>query len=56
MVATSVAVGQLPQVADFRRAYRLSVWNAPRGLVQATSTAGGHDFFVAIYKVKMILR
>ena len=43
MVATSVAVGQLPQVADFRRAYRLSVWNAPRGLVQATSAAGGHD-------------
>ena len=27
-----------------RRAYRLSVWNAPRGLVQATSTAGGLDF------------
>ncbi|MBR2387503.1 MAG: hypothetical protein IKB02_01900, partial [Clostridia bacterium] len=21
-----------------------SVWNAPRGLSQATSTAGGHDF------------
>ena len=26
-----------------RRAYRLSVWNAPRGLSQATRTAGGHD-------------
>ena len=26
-----------------RRAYRLCVWNAPRGLAQATSTAGGHD-------------
>ena len=27
----------------FRRAYRLSGWNAPRGLVQATGTAGGYD-------------
>ncbi|MBR2387629.1 MAG: hypothetical protein IKB02_02560, partial [Clostridia bacterium] len=30
-----------------------SVWNAPRGLSQATSTAGGHDFKANIFKANI---
>ena len=46
VIATSVAVGQLPQVTDFRRAYRLSLAICPKGAVHTTGTAGGYDFDV----------
>ena len=52
VIATSVAVGQLPQVTDFRRAYRLSLATCPKRAVHTTGTAGGYDFwqFIRDYK------
>ena len=46
VIAISVAVGQLPQVMDFRRAYRLCLAICPKGAVHTTGTAGGYDFII----------
>lgn len=53
-----VAVGQLPQVTDFRRAYRVSPVICYKGAVYANGLAGDYDWyalFELVDKTKIML-